>query len=381
MFFQLPEPIRDIVIARDRLRSLYEKSELTFTIDGNLLGDIGEAVAAELFGIRLTSRNMRTVDGYAPDGRSVQIKAGASRNGPAFRSAEVRADHLIVIWLNLNEYVGEVIYNGPEEPVVGILPRGFSGQRTIPLSRIRRAAEEVEAAARLPLTEKGHMIVLPTEAGGSADRSDAGFPAEPSFGEFLTRDAGRDFLFLAWLSASLGLVDDEEYALRLRILRSLLPQGDPLAESIAGEIGDAPGEELFGDNDGDLVPREKDGAKESEWRHCEGTPQADPLLIHFSSIAPGMRVWEFQPQDPDPKPSVPHGHWHNLSQPKLNPYTGRVFDGKREVTRMRLKRKAMKALWNDARFRKDVLEAVERYAKTFPWHQFPVAKPNRLPRR
>ena len=35
----------------NRLRDHYRSAALEFTLDGNLIGDIGEAVAAELFGL------------------------------------------------------------------------------------------------------------------------------------------------------------------------------------------------------------------------------------------------------------------------------------------------------------------------------------------
>lgn len=40
--------------------------------------------------------------------------------------------------------------------------------------------------------------------------------------------------------------------------------------------------------------------------------------------------WYFTKSDPDPYPSTPHGHFQSANNPwpKLNPYTGRVFDAK-----------------------------------------------------
>lgn len=49
--FELPAEIQPLLEARDKLRQRYAASGLCFTLDGNLVGDIGEAVAAELFGI------------------------------------------------------------------------------------------------------------------------------------------------------------------------------------------------------------------------------------------------------------------------------------------------------------------------------------------
>jgi len=62
-----------------------------------LVGDIGEAVAAELFGVKLSARDGTGIDGHAPDGRSVQVKASGSNRGPAFRVVDTRADHLLFL--------------------------------------------------------------------------------------------------------------------------------------------------------------------------------------------------------------------------------------------------------------------------------------------
>lgn len=76
--FNLPEEIRELLAARNRLRDHYRFADLKFTLDGNLVGDIGEAVAAKLFGLRLLKRNGTGIDGEAPDGRTVQVKASGT---------------------------------------------------------------------------------------------------------------------------------------------------------------------------------------------------------------------------------------------------------------------------------------------------------------
>lgn len=46
-----------------------------FTIDGRLVGDIGEIIAAAEFDIELDDVSRAVHDGRMPDGRGVQIKA------------------------------------------------------------------------------------------------------------------------------------------------------------------------------------------------------------------------------------------------------------------------------------------------------------------
>ena len=147
--FFLPPVITDLVLARNRLRDHYRPAKLDFTLDGNLIGDIGEAVAAELFGLKLSPRNGTGIDGHAPDGRSVQVKATGTNRGPAFRMVDTRADHLLFLVFDLENLKGDVVYNGPEEPVIKLLPTAWVGQKTVSMAQIRRADAMVAEEQRL----------------------------------------------------------------------------------------------------------------------------------------------------------------------------------------------------------------------------------------
>lgn len=59
MDFVLPPVIRELIVARNNVRDHYASSGLSFTLDGNLVGDLGEALAADLFGLNLIARNGR----------------------------------------------------------------------------------------------------------------------------------------------------------------------------------------------------------------------------------------------------------------------------------------------------------------------------------
>ncbi|MFL0690710.1 MAG: DUF6998 domain-containing protein [Agrobacterium tumefaciens] len=147
--FTLPPVITDLVLARNRLRDHFSSAALEFTLDGNLIGDIGEAVAAEIFGLKLSPRNGTGIDGHAPDGRSVQVKATGTNRGPAFRMVDTRANHLLFLVFDLENLKGEVVYNGPEEPIIKLLPTEWVGQKTVSLSRIRQADAAVCEGLRL----------------------------------------------------------------------------------------------------------------------------------------------------------------------------------------------------------------------------------------
>lgn len=156
--FEMPDLIADMVAARNKVREHYAAMldrqgsavELKFTLDGNLVGDIGEALAAQLFGIRLVeTKSTEGIDGYAPDGRTVQVKATGTGRGPAFRCVEIRADHLLFFDLDFDRCRGAIVYNGPEHYAVRHLPDTFTSQRQLSRHQIRAADAMVQPGERL----------------------------------------------------------------------------------------------------------------------------------------------------------------------------------------------------------------------------------------
>ncbi|MCV0427642.1 MAG: hypothetical protein K5905_19480 [Roseibium sp.] len=157
--FALPEAIAGLVTARNQVRDYYRELlrqgghevSLKYTLDGNLVGDIGEALAVELFGITLVdSKSHPGIDGYSIDKRSVQIKATGSGYGPAFRPVEQRADHLIFFDLDFDRCRGTVFYNGPERPVVATLPADWKGQRMVSRKKLAELDANIADSDRLP---------------------------------------------------------------------------------------------------------------------------------------------------------------------------------------------------------------------------------------
>lgn len=158
--FSLPASISNLLSARNDLRAHYQKLlldlgseiDLDFTLDGNLIGDIGEALAVELFGIRLVkSKSAEGIDGYAPDGRMVQVKATGTGRGPAFRNTKVRAEHLLFFDLDFENCSGTVVFNGPEHYVTDKLPKHFTNQRSLTAKQIRCSDTLVQSSERLPM--------------------------------------------------------------------------------------------------------------------------------------------------------------------------------------------------------------------------------------
>lgn len=150
--FALPDEITPLLAARDSLKARYAASELRFTLDGNLVGDLGEAVAAELFGLELSSRCGAAIDGFSPEPRrrSVQVKASGTFRGPAFRKQDVGADHLLFFHFDFDRRVGQVLFNGPEKIALAQMPTSWvTGQRMISLKRLRAADATVLPEDRL----------------------------------------------------------------------------------------------------------------------------------------------------------------------------------------------------------------------------------------
>ena len=148
---RLPAVIADLVTACQAVRKHYgavHGDRLLFTLDGNLVGDIGEALAVEYFGITLNDRCGEGIDGTAPDGRSVQVKTTGSGRGPAFRDTE-HAHYLLFFGVDFAACTASVVYNGPEAPVRAKLPASWAGQKSVSMSQMRALDALVPDADRL----------------------------------------------------------------------------------------------------------------------------------------------------------------------------------------------------------------------------------------
>lgn len=96
-----------------------------------------------------------------------------------------------------------------------------------------------------------------------------------------------------------------------------------------------------------------------------------------------LGLWVFTKADRDSYPSVPHGHYKNQNRPwpKLNPYTGRVFSSKhQEDNNQRLTKKEMRNIWQDERFKSFCREMIIWYREQFPYFDFGVTRPLRMPK-
>ena len=126
----------------DKIKELYKiTSELEqtypgrkFTVDGHLVGSIGEVIVAEHYGLSLLPNSTRTHDAISAEGKMVQIKATQVKG----ISISSEPDYVIVIRI-LSDGSWEEIYNGPGKPVwdnAGKIQK--NGQRPISLSKLQK---------------------------------------------------------------------------------------------------------------------------------------------------------------------------------------------------------------------------------------------------
>lgn len=138
----VPHLVERLHSAVDDLQDLFGRR---FTLDGHLVGSLGEIWAAHLYGIKLAKGSSPTHDGKAPGGRLVQIKA---TQGAAI-GLRSEPEHLLVLRLD-RKGTPEEVYNGP-----GALPWSRSGklqrngQRTIRLTTLRALMQDVPAGRRI----------------------------------------------------------------------------------------------------------------------------------------------------------------------------------------------------------------------------------------
>lgn len=182
----------------------------------------------------------------------------------------------------------------------------------------------------------------------------------------------RTLITLAHIHHDLGLIGIDE--LKERIDVALWLEGD------AAEEGEDPRREPGDDAPMNPENDECGGEvfKQGRSNGDGGASQPDSLM-EFTLLD----VWVFTKSDPDPYPSIPHGHYQNQQKawPKLNPYTGRVFSKKHnEDVSSRLSKKRMKRIWNDEKFKSFCREMIVWYQQQFPYYEFPVRRPLRMPR-
>lgn len=112
-----------------------------FTLDGHLVGSIGEVIAAHHYNLKLLPSSSKRHDAITSDGRNIQIRTTQGNRSISLRS---EPDNLIVIWINSTSDEVKEIFNDPDAPVWEAYGRWSSnGTRSIAVSRLKEMAISV----------------------------------------------------------------------------------------------------------------------------------------------------------------------------------------------------------------------------------------------
>jgi hypothetical protein len=125
--------IKELLRITNKLKEKYPTRN--FTLDGKVVGDIGEVLVSEKYGIELYSDNYITHDGYErATNRQVQIKA-SFKGYSYFPHFPIPACFISVNILENGEL--EELFNGPGQFIIDeyIVKRGLKKQKEYTLSK------------------------------------------------------------------------------------------------------------------------------------------------------------------------------------------------------------------------------------------------------
>ena len=139
----LSDKIKELYRITNELENEYPGRK--FTIDGHLVGSIGEVIVAENYGLKLLPNSTKTHDAISGDGRYIQIKATQVKGV----SISSEPNYLIVIKI-LSDGSWEEIYNGPGKFAwdnAGKMQK--NGQRPISIHKLKCLMESVKDSDKI----------------------------------------------------------------------------------------------------------------------------------------------------------------------------------------------------------------------------------------
>lgn len=141
---EVPQLVKQLYDLVGELEELFPGRK--FTLDGHLVGSIGEVLAAHHYDLRLLAHSAERHDAEASDGRQVQVKATQTHRV----SLRSEPEWLLVLSLNRDGSFNEV-YNGPGSAAwQNCGKRQKNGQRQISLSRLTELMSQVPEEEVLP---------------------------------------------------------------------------------------------------------------------------------------------------------------------------------------------------------------------------------------
>ena len=140
--------VKQLLHIVELLQDEYPKKK--FTLDGRLVGDLGETLVATEYDVELFEGVPPHHDGQTSDGRKVQIKSTMKD------SLTVAADHTPDHYLGIKIHrdgTFEEVFNGPGSIVweaVKDRKHPKNNQHKLPIKKWRELDETVEASDRIP---------------------------------------------------------------------------------------------------------------------------------------------------------------------------------------------------------------------------------------
>lgn len=129
----MKKEIDQLFTAIEQLQENFKHHNKKFTLDGKLVGDIGEVLVAENYGITLFSDNVPIYDGYVTkdDSKRVQIKASFNNYFYFPKDLYKIPDYFIAININKDGSFEE-IYNGRGSLIYQTLLSHLTKERSHP---------------------------------------------------------------------------------------------------------------------------------------------------------------------------------------------------------------------------------------------------------
>lgn len=142
----LQELVQNLYKIVDELEAMFPDRQ--FTPDGLMVGNLGECLVADLYGLDLMPPSNKGYDARTKEGKRVEIKATQS-DTVAFRSCP---DHTIIIRI-LRDGTCEECYNGPGQLIWQNFEnrkKPSNGQHQISVSKIRKLDKTIPRSQRIP---------------------------------------------------------------------------------------------------------------------------------------------------------------------------------------------------------------------------------------
>jgi hypothetical protein len=158
----VPEAVKQMLAIVERLCIAYPHKR--FTLDGRLVGDIGEVLVEDAYDLKLFEDMKKHHDAESSDGRQVQIKATMKKH------LTFPADHIP------NYYLGVVVktdgtfmevFNGP-----GAVAWEAVKDRSIPKTNLHSVSVTALQKLQLRVAEKDRIPRRHTDAGSGVNEGD-----------------------------------------------------------------------------------------------------------------------------------------------------------------------------------------------------------------